>query len=158
MTQQFCFLIYYLYLTVRQEVKFKKSIGPLLKEVKFNKEFFNKEVEFNKLTPIKNAIGKIKKSIGSNKDLIGFCGAPWSLSCYMVEGGGAKDFVKTRKLLWNNEKLFVNLINKLTKSCGEILEYQYQSGATVLMIFDTWSNMILTDIGNISELTQQKYC
>lgn len=125
-----------------QEVNFQKSIGPLLKEVKFNKEFFKREVEFNKLIPIKNAIGKIKKSIGSNKDLIGFCGAPWSLACYMVEGGGAKDFVKTRKLLWNDEKLFVNLINKLTKSCAEILEYQYQSGATVLMIFDTWSNMI----------------
>ena len=125
-----------------QEVKFKKSIGPLLKEIKLNKEFFNRELEFNKLKPIKNAIGNIKDKIGSNKDLIGFCGAPWTLSCYMIEGGSAKDFVKTRTLLWNNEKLFSKLINKLTKSCADILEYQYLAGATVLMIFDTWSNMI----------------
>ena len=42
----------------------------------------------------------------------------------------------------NNEKIFDKLINKLTNECIKVLEYQYRAGATVLMIFDTWSNMI----------------
>ena len=50
--------------------------------------------------------------------------------------------LKTRTFLWNNEEIFIKLINKLTNDCAEFLEYQYLAGCTVLMIFDTWSNMI----------------
>ena len=80
--------------------------------------------------------------ISTSKDLIGFCGAPWTLACYMLEGGGSKDYIKTRRFLWNDEITFNKLINKLTNHCAEFLEYQYLSGASVLMIFDSWSNMI----------------
>ena len=60
----------------------------------------------------------------------------------MIKGGSSKDFVKTRTLLWNDEEFFCKLINKLTKTCADFLEYQYLAGCTVLMIFDTWSSMI----------------
>ena len=60
----------------------------------------------------------------------------------MIEGGSSKDHIIIRKFLWNNEKLFENLINKLTNICVDFLEFQYLSGATVLMVFDSWSNMI----------------
>ena len=125
-----------------QKVAFKKNIGPILKEVNLNEKFFKKVLDFNKITPIKNAIFKIKKKLDSSKDLIGFCGAPWTLACYMIEGRSSKDYVKTRTFLWNDEKLFLKLINKLTKNCVDFLEYQYLAGCTVLMIFDTWSSMI----------------
>ena len=55
--------------------------------------------------PIKNALMKIK-TIPSTKDLIGFCGAPWTLACYMLEGSGSKDYIKTRRFLWDDEKTF----------------------------------------------------
>ena len=125
-----------------QKVFFKKDVGPVLDEFQINTPFLKKHINFNELVSIKNAIGKIKESMPLDKDLIGFCGAPWTLSCYMIEGRSSKDFVKTRSLLWNDEKLFIKLINKLTKECVRHLEFQYHAGATVLMIFDTWSNMI----------------
>ena len=125
-----------------QKVTFKKNLGPVLQNIEINQNFFKKEINFNNLTPIKNAILKIKKLLPITKDLIGFCGAPWTLACYMLEGGSSKDYTKTRRFLWNNEKTFVKLINKLTNHCAEFLEYQYLSGASVLMIFDSWSNMI----------------
>ncbi len=125
-----------------QKVTFKKGVGPILQKIDFNKPFFEKNINFQQLIPLKVAISKIKKLIPLTKDLIGFCGAPWTLSCYMIEGGSSKDFIKTRNLLWNDEKLFINLINKLTNCCVNFLEFQYLAGATVLMIFDTWSNMI----------------
>ena len=125
-----------------QRVTFKKGSGPLLQNIEINKNFLKMKINFDDLIPIKNALIKIKKTIPSTKDLIGFCGAPWTLACYMLEGSGSKDFTKTRRFLWNDEKTFIKLINKLTNHCAEFLEFQYQAGATVLMIFDSWANMI----------------
>ena len=125
-----------------QEVSFKKQLGPVLEEIEINDNFLKKNINFNNFYPIKNAIINIKRKISPSIDLIGFCGAPWTLSCYMIEGGSSKDFSKTRTFLWNDEKNFIKLINKLTNECARFLEYQYLAGATVLMIFDTWSNMI----------------
>ncbi len=125
-----------------QKVKFKKDLGPILQDIRINETLLKRNIIFNDLTAIKNAIIKIKKSISPTIDLIGFSGAPWTLSCYMIEGGSSKDYLKTRTFLWNNEKMFIKLINKLTNECAKFLEYQYLAGASVLMIFDTWSNMI----------------
>jgi len=125
-----------------QKVTFKKKIGPVLEEININEKFFKKDIDLNDFTSIKNAIFEIKKTLPHSKDLIGFCGAPWTLACYMIEGGSSKDYAKTRTFLWNNEQIFFKLINKLIKNCAEFLEYQYQAGCTVLMIFDTWSSMI----------------
>lgn len=127
---------------LEQEVTFKSKIGPVLKKIEINENFLKKEINFNNFIPIKNAITKIKEVIPPSKDLIGFCGAPWTLACYMIDGGSSKDYAKTRTFLWNNEKMFFKLINKLTKHCAEFLEYQYLAGSTVLMIFDSWSSMI----------------
>ncbi len=125
-----------------QEVTFKKNLGPVLKEINLNENFLKKNIDPSNFKSIKSAIFKIKKTLPPSKDLIGFCGAPWTLACYMIEGGSSKDFVKTRTFLWNNEEIFLKLINKLIKNCVDFLEYQYLAGCTVLMIFDTWSNMI----------------
>ena len=121
---------------------FKKGVGPLLKKIKINKTFLEKKVNFDDLTSIKNAIVKIKRKVYPTKDLIGFCGAPWTLACYMIERSSSKDFSKTRTFLWNDERTFIKLINKLTNVCIEFLEFQNLAGASVLMIFDTWSSMI----------------
>ena len=125
-----------------QNITFKKGVGPSLARIEINKNFLNKKINFDNFTPIKNAISKIREVISPKKDVIGFCGAPWTLACYMIEGSTSKDFPNTRKLLWNEESLFFNLINKLTNDCAQLLEFQYLAGCTVLMIFDTWSNMI----------------
>ena len=63
-----------------QKVTFKKNIGPVLKEININEKFFKKDINLNDFTSIKNAIFKIKKILPPSKDLIGFCGAPWTLS------------------------------------------------------------------------------
>ena len=125
-----------------QEVIFKKGKGPLLDNIEINQSFLNKKINLQKLAAVKNAIAKIKKLISPEKDLIGFCGAPWTLACYMIEGSTSKDYTKTRKFLWNDESLFIKLINKLTNVCADFLEFQYLAGSTVLMIFDSWSHMI----------------
>ncbi len=125
-----------------QKVTFKEKIGPVLSKIEINEEFIKRKFDLNNFISIKKAILKIKEILPPSKDLIGFCGAPWTLACYMLDGGSSKDYAKTRTFLWNNDKMFYKLINKLTKSCADFLEYQYLAGCSVLMIFDTWSSMI----------------
>ncbi len=125
-----------------QKVTFKKGVGPILKKIEINETFLKKDIDLRNFIPIENAILKIKKILPVSKDLIGFCGAPWTLACYMIDAGSSKDFTKTRIFLWNSEEMFFKLINKLTKICADFLEYQYLAGCTVLMIFDSWSSMI----------------
>ena len=125
-----------------QEITFKSQKGPVLKEIEINDKFLKKDINLNNLKSVRNAILKIKEMLPPSKDLIGFCGAPWTLACYMIDGGSSKDYVKTRTFLWNNEEKFFKLINMLIKNCINFLEYQYLAGATVLMIFDSWSSMI----------------
>ena len=123
-------------------MSFKRELGPILQKIEINDNFLKKDIKLHDFNPIKNAIVNIKKTISPSIDIIGFCGAPWTLSCYMIERKSSKDFSKTRTFLWNEIDTFTKLINKLTNECANFLEYQYLAGATVLMIFDTWSNMI----------------
>ena len=84
----------------------------------------------------------LKKDLPSHISLIGFAGAPWTLSCYMIEGMGSKDFIKTRTALWEAKNWFVELIDTLVVYIAQKLELQARAGADVLMIFDSWSHMI----------------
>ncbi len=124
-----------------QKVDFKKNHGPILYPCNFDKVLSN-TFEIKKIISIGNAINKIKKKLNSSKNLIGFSGAPWTLICYMIEGGASKNFEKVRQFLWFENKLFLNLFNKLINSVIDFLEYQANSGCDILMIFDTWSHMI----------------
>ena len=124
-----------------QKVDFKQNHGPLLAPINFDTILKN-PLKINKVHCIGNAIKEIKNSLNKNKSLIGFAGAPWTLICYMIEGGTSKNFEKVRKHLWFENKLFFTLFNKLIYSVVDFLEFQANSGCDVLMIFDTWSHMI----------------
>jgi uroporphyrinogen decarboxylase len=74
--------------------------------------------------------------------LIGFCGAPWTVACYMIEGGGSKNFEKTRELALRDEAFFGELIEILTQSSIEYLSLQINAGADVVKIFDSWAGIL----------------
>ena len=128
-----------------QEVSFIKNFGPKLRPLEENKESLINVFDLNKIASIGHAIKRIKNLLPKNKSLIGFSGAPWTLACYMIEGQGSRNFEKTRKTLWNNKTYILKLIHKLIESVSDFLEFQAKSGADVLMIFDTWSQMIPND-------------
>ena len=94
------------------------------------------------LKPLKDALTILRTSLSSDICLIGFAGAPWTLACYMIDGGSSKDFIETRKAIWGSYKWFNKLINTLIIYVVDILEMQAKAGADVLMIFDSWSHMI----------------
>lgn len=74
--------------------------------------------------------------------LIGFSGAPFTLACYMVEGGGSKNFIEIKKVMLSKEKTYSVLMEKLTLSTIKYLQSQIDNGCPVVQIFDTWAGIL----------------
>ncbi len=122
------------------DVSFKIGEGPVLEgfyKEKIKNLNFNKE----KLNNVYKAIKKVRTSLEEEKTLIGFAGAPWTLSCYIIEGGSSKDFTKVREFSYLYPKEFKELIYKLSDSIAEHLVEQVKNGANIIQIFDSWAGI-----------------
>lgn len=74
--------------------------------------------------------------------LIGFSGAPFTLACYMVEGGGSKNFTHIKTLMHTDFKAYDELMNKITISTAKYLQAQIDAGCPIVQIFDTWAGIV----------------
>ena len=75
------------------------------------------------------AITLTRQKLKGRVPLIGFCGAPWTLLCYMVEGGGSKLFIETKTWIFKYPKASQDLLQKIADVCVEYLALQVQAGA-----------------------------
>ncbi len=76
--------------------------------------------------------------------LIGFCGAPFTLASYALEGGGSKDFRKTKTLMYTRPEVFRLLMEKLTDVAILSLNAQIRRGASAVQVFDSWVGVLST--------------
>ena len=128
---------------MNRQLNFIRGVGPTLKPMVPNETKILKNINISqKLEPLKTSISILRKELPQSTSLIGFAGAPWTLACYMIEGQSSKDFINTRKALWDSNKWFMELIDTLSIYVAEKLEMQANAGADVLMLFDSWSHMI----------------
>ena len=77
-----------------------------------------------------------------NVPLIGFSGAPFTLACYMTEGGGSKSFLEIRKMMLNTQALYHSLMAKLTEDTIKYLQAQVSHGCAAIQMFDTWAGIL----------------
>ena len=87
---------------------------------------------------VMEAISATKKLLDSRVPLIGFCGAPFTLASYLIEGHRTRDFVKTKKLMYRNPETWHLLMDKLSTSMGTYLRAQVNAGADAVQVFDSW--------------------
>jgi len=93
-----------------------------------------------------DAIRMIQNELAGKVPLIGFCGSPWTIATYMVEGNANKLFPAIQALLKENPPLLHCLLNKMAEAISLHLSAQIQAGVQVVMIFDTWGGMLNTDL------------
>jgi uroporphyrinogen decarboxylase len=94
-----------------------------------------------KLAYVADALRLTRSKVGMEKALLGFSGSPWTLACYMVEGGSSKDFIAIKKLAWDQPEAFEALMQKLTDAIVDYLHLQIDAGADALQIFDSWGSI-----------------
>lgn len=83
-------------------------------------------------------IRKTRAALADSVPVIGFCGAPFTLAAYMVEGGGSKNFMTIKRLLFEQPKVAHALFEKVTSALIPYLKMQVAAGAKLVQIFDSW--------------------
>ena len=99
-----------------------------------------KEVDIQKeLGYVFDAITLTRTKLKGRVPLIGFCGAPWTLLCYMVEGGGTKIFKEAKTWVYKYPEESKRLLENIASICVEYLAKQVVAGAQLVQVFDSWA-------------------
>ncbi len=89
-----------------------------------------------------DAVTQIRSTLAGRVPLIGFSGSPWTLACYMVEGGGSDDFRTVKTMLYNRPDLMHHILKTNAAAVATYLNAQIDAGAQAVMIFDTWGGVL----------------
>jgi uroporphyrinogen decarboxylase len=126
-------------------LEFSDKEGPILGEPIRNKSGVEKliipDVEED-LPFIFDTIRILRKELEHKVPLIGFSGAPFTLATYMIEGGSSKNFLNTKKMMFQTSAVFHYLMEKLTDMTVSYLSAQINAGAQAIQIFDTWAGIL----------------
>jgi uroporphyrinogen decarboxylase len=91
---------------------------------------------------VTDAVAQIRKSLDGRVPLIGFSGSPWTLSCYMVEGGSSDDYAKVKTLMYKEPQLMHHILSVTADAVTQYLNAQIEAGAQAVMIFDSWGGAL----------------
>lgn len=90
------------------------------------------------LAYVARAIQKVAGHFKGRLGMIGFCGAPYTLASYMIEGGGSRNYISTKRMMYNDPAAWRMLLDKLVLVLEEYCRLQIAAGADVIQIFDSW--------------------
>jgi uroporphyrinogen decarboxylase len=88
------------------------------------------------------AVTQIRTALNGRVPLIGFSGSPWTLACYMVEGGGSREFHTIKKMLYARPDLMHRILQINAEAVAQYLNAQIDAGAQAVMIFDSWGGAL----------------
>ena len=87
---------------------------------------------------VSEAVKLVAKHFGDRLPVIGFCGAPFTLASYMIEGGGSRNYIHTKKMMYSAPRAWSELMSKLVAVTAEYSAEQVRAGADTIQIFDSW--------------------
>jgi uroporphyrinogen decarboxylase len=90
------------------------------------------------LAYVARAIEKVADHFRDRLGIIGFCGAPYTLASYMIEGGGSRNYIHTKQMMYSDPASWRLLLDKIVVVLEEYCRLQVQAGADVIQIFDSW--------------------
>jgi uroporphyrinogen decarboxylase len=98
--------------------------------------------DMDKLRYVFDAVASIRKALAGRVPLIGFSGSPWTLACYMVEGGGSDDYRLVKTLMYSRPDLMQRILDINAQAVAAYLNAQIDAGAQAVMVFDSWGGVL----------------
>ncbi len=91
---------------------------------------------------VMDAVAEIRRALGGSVPLIGFSGSPWTLACYMVEGGSSDDYRRIKSLAYSRPDLLHHILGVTADAVVAYLNAQIEAGAQAVMVFDSWGGVL----------------
>ena len=91
---------------------------------------------------VMDAVVQIRRALNNAVPLIGFAGSPFTLACYMIEGGGSQDFRTVKRMLYSRPDLLHRILDLNAEAVVAYLNAQIESGVQAVMLFDTWGGAL----------------
>jgi uroporphyrinogen decarboxylase len=148
-------------------LRFEEGEGPVLGTVRSVEDLaaLRPLAESQEVKQVCRTVALTRAQLASDKALIGFCGAPWTVASYMVAGGGS-DRVMARVAAYRREPWFCAVVDRLVTESIDYLSAQIEAGAQVVQIFDSWAgdlvgsevdDFVLRPIGQIVSVISSRY-
>ena len=135
------------------EFEIKEGVGPIIqkpiRDLQTARSLNDLDPK-NDVSFVLEAIKETKKRLGGQVPLIGFCGAPFTLASYMIEGRPSRDFVNTKTLMYRDPKTWQLLMDALSTGMSLYLQAQIQAGVDAVQLFDSW-------VGCLSQQDYREY-
>lgn len=130
------------------DVRFEKGVGPIVETVKSESDLNRSSLEtiVQRLSPVYETVSRVRSALSPEKALIGFCGAPWTVALYAIEGRGGTDKSSARAWAYSRQELLRQLIDVLVESSAQYLAAQVKAGADAVMIFESWAEGLPSDL------------
>ena len=98
--------------------------------------------DMEKLRYVFDAVTLIRKELGGKVPLIGFAGSPWTVACYIVEGGSTREYRKIKTMMYQRPDLLKQILEITANATAIYLNEQIKAGAQAVMIFDSWGGVL----------------
>lgn len=130
-----------------QSVRFAEGEGPQLDPIRdvAGLKRLSVSATNDKFALVWETVARLRRDLPRETALIGFCGAPWTVATYMVEGHGSSDQAQARSWAYRDPQGFAGLIDVLCETSISYLSGQVEAGAEVLQIFDSWAGSLADD-------------
>ncbi|NNE58918.1 MAG: uroporphyrinogen decarboxylase [Hellea sp.] len=128
-----------------RDVKFIKGTGPVLNPITVQ-DIQKMSCDMSVLTPVYETVSKVRSDLAKEKTLIGFCGGPWTVATYMIEGRGSPKKEMAKRFAYENIEAMDDLLHHLADASADYLINQAKAGADVLKIFESWAENLAPDL------------
>ena len=130
------------------ELEFAAGEGPVIHNPVRVSSDVDRLLELEDASPLEfvnEAIRQTRRALPSDIPLIGFCGAPFTLASYVVEGGGSKNYVQTKRLMYDDPGAWHAMMSLLSRALARYLNGQIAAGAQAVQLFDSWVGCLSPD-------------
>ncbi|KKB78966.1 uroporphyrinogen decarboxylase [Devosia soli] len=123
-----------------QKVRFEQGEGPTLDPLTADSvDRLEREGALEHLAPVLETVRRLRAALSPEKTLIGFCGSPWTVATYMLNGRGSPDQWVARRFALEHPEAFARLMDVLVETSVDYLVAQLEAGADVVQLFESWA-------------------
>lgn len=150
-----------------QKLWFQQGEGPKLEALAAPEDVVNLNAPIHeKLAPIYQSLSLTRAALPDETTLLGFCGAPWTVACYMLHGQGSKSWAEVRRFAYENPQELRAMLDVLVEKSADYLCHQIEAGADAVKVFDSWAGsvppalqqlLVVEPMLNIARAVKQKH-